>query len=191
MTEPRLPAARRLIEGIRDIYARHADETARWRAIEEAMKPFLTDPGLIARAKTWPQTVESAPRVGNLLFYEDPDLGFVFNATVRKPNLVTNIHDHGRVWTLYGLIEGHETLHHYTRAKDGGLRHLDKTPLGPGEIDAVPPGHIHQEHAGPAQSVAFIIRAQRPGTFDQHQYDPQTGAATVTRGPVQIPHALD
>lgn len=191
MTEPRLPAARRLIEEIRANYADEEDETARWRAIETRMKPFLADPDLIARAATWPQTVESAPQVGNLLFYEDPDLGFVFNATVRKPNLVTNIHDHGPVWTLYGLIEGRETLHHYARTDEGGLKHLDQKRLGPGEIDAVPPGHIHQEHAGPAQSVAFIIRARRPGTFDQQQYDPETGAVTVTRGPVQIPHALD
>lgn len=29
--------------------------------------------------------------------------------------------------------------------------------------------------AGPAQSVAFIVRAKRPGTFPQHQYDVDSG----------------
>ena len=161
------------------------------------MRPLLADPELKARARGWPQTVESAPAVGNLLFYEDPDFGFVFNATVRKPQVVTSVHDHGAVWTLYGLIEGHETMYRYRRTdRDPPMtdRRLssswESAGIGPGDIDVVPPGHIHQEHAGPTQSIAFIIRAKRPGTFRQHQYDPETGAVEVTYGPVQILHAL-
>ena len=49
---------------------------------------------------------------------------FVFNATVRKPNVVTNVHDHGNVWTLYGLIEGRETMYRYERTDGGTMRRL-------------------------------------------------------------------
>jgi predicted metal-dependent enzyme (double-stranded beta helix superfamily) len=197
MTMPTLPAAARFVSEVRAIYAAEADEGTRWSRIRDAMKPLLVDPGLKASIKTWPITVEGQPTVGNLLFYEDPDCGFVLNATVRKPNLVTIVHDHGDVWTLYGLIEGHETMYRYERtdagARDRGpatLRLVGKHALGPGSIDVVPPGMIHQEHAGPEPSVAFIVRAKRPGTFAQYSYDPQTGQVTPNSGPRQIPFEL-
>ena len=140
---------------IRAIYASEPDIDARWAKIREKMKPFLADPGLKASVKAWPLTVDGRPIVGNLFFYEDPDYGFVFNATVRKPKLLTNVHDHGDVWTLYGLIEGHEGMLRYERT-DGGertqgpatLKLLGRSTMGPGDIDAVPPGMIHQEEGG-------------------------------------------
>ena len=54
----------------------------------------------------------------------------------------------------------------------------------------MPPGGIHQEHAGPVRSIAFIVRAKRPGTFPQRYYDPATGAVTITNGPQLMPMAL-
>ena len=121
----------------------------------------------------------------------------MFNATVRQPNVVTNVHDHGNVWTLYGLIEGRETMYRYERT-DGGppdigpakLELVGRHSIGPGDIDVVPPGKIHQEHAGPERSIAFIVRARRPGTYPQHYYDLQTGAVSVTHGPQQIAQTL-
>jgi predicted metal-dependent enzyme (double-stranded beta helix superfamily) len=197
LEKPTLPAARQLANDIRALYAEGLEETELWRQIAAAMRKLLADPALQERAQAWPATVEGAPAVRNLLFYEDPDYGFVFNATVRKPNVVTNVHDHGNVWTLYGLIEGHETMYRYERT-DGGppdagpaeLELTGKHSIGPGDIDVVPPGKIHQEHAGPQRSIAFIVRARRPGTFPQHYYNPDTGAVSITHGPQQIVHAL-
>jgi predicted metal-dependent enzyme (double-stranded beta helix superfamily) len=197
MEKPTLPAARQLADDIRALYAQGLDGKELWYAIASAMRKLLADPALKERAQGWPATVESAPSVRNLLFYEDPDYGFVFNATVRKPNVVTNVHDHGNVWTLYGLIEGSETMYRYERtdggAPDVGPATLDlvgRHSIGPGDIDVVPPGKIHQEHAGAERSIAFIVRARRPGTFPQHYYDPQTGAVSVTHGPQQIVQRL-
>jgi predicted metal-dependent enzyme (double-stranded beta helix superfamily) len=195
--KPSLPAAQRLIDDIRELYASGMTGTELWTAIARALRKMLPDPGLKTCAHTWPATVESAPTVRNLLFYEDPDHGFVFNATVRQPNVITNIHDHGNVWTLYGLIEGRETMYRYERIDNGPgdegpaqLKLVGQHVIGPGDIDIVPPGKIHQEHAGPERSIAFIVRAQRPGTFPQHSYDLSTGAVTVYQGPQQIVHAL-
>ena len=197
MLTPRLPAAKRFIDVIRALYAEGLTDAKLWAAIEREMRRFLADSELKARAKDWPATVEGAPRVKNLLFYEDPDYGFAFNATVRRPNLVTTVHDHGSVWTLYGLIEGRETMYRYERT-DGGapdtgpatLECVGRAEIGPGDIDVVPPGKIHQEHAGPAQSIAFIVRGKRPGTFPQHNYDLASGAVAVTDGPELIPYDL-
>lgn len=197
MNTPTLPAARRFLDQVRALHAEDLEEAALWGRIEDAMGPLLADPGLRESTNNWPATVESAPTVGNLLFYEDPDYGFVFNATVRQPHVISIVHDHGAVWTLYGLIKGHETMYRYERTDDGPadrgpatLELLGSHDIGPGDIDVVPPGSIHQEHAGPDQSVAFIVRAKRPGTFPQHQYDPETGDVKINHGPRLIPHQL-
>jgi predicted metal-dependent enzyme (double-stranded beta helix superfamily) len=197
MERPSLPAAQRLIEDIRELYASGMTGTALWTAIESRLRKLLADPGLKTCAQAWPATVESAPTVRNLLFYEDPDHGFVFNATVRQPHVITNVHDHGNVWTLYGLIEGRETMYRYERIDAGPpdqgpaqLKLVGRHMIGPGDIDIVPPGKIHQEHAGPDRSIAFIVRARRPGTFPQHSYDLTTGAVSVYQGPQQVMHAL-
>ena len=197
MDRPTLPAASALIDEMRSLYASRLEATELWKRIELSMRKLLTDPGLKEQAQRWPATVESAPTVRNLLFYEDPDYGFVFNATVRQPNVISNVHDHGDVWTLYGLIEGHETMLRYERtggaAGDAGpvkLKLVGRHSLGPGEVDVVPPGKIHQEHAGERRSIAFIVRAKRPGTFKQHYYNPETGAVSITDGPQQVEHVL-
>ena len=197
MKTPTLPAARQFLDEVRALHAQDLEATALWSRIQDAMGPLLADPGLKASTSDWPSTVESAPTVGNLLFYEDPDYGFVFNATVRQPHVVSIVHDHGAVWTLYGLIKGQETMYRYERT-DGGpsdrgpatLELVGRTDIGPGDIDAVSPGSIHQEHAGSKQSVAFIVRAKRPGTFPQHHYDPDTGEVKINYGPRLIPHEL-
>lgn len=197
MERPTLPAVLALIDEIRALYASRLEATELWKRIELSMRKLLVNPEFMERARGWPATVESAPTVRNLLFYEDPDYGFVFNATVRQPNVITNVHDHGDVWTLYGLIEGHETILRYERI-DGGtngagpvkLKLIGRRSLGPGEVDVVPPGKIHQEHAGQRRSIAFIVRGKRPGTFKQHYYNPETGAQSITDGPQQVEYVL-
>ena len=131
MEKPELPVASRFVDQIRSLYAQNFDPDILWPKIKIAMGPLLADPTLKESSKTWPLTVEGAPKVKNLLFYEDSDYGFVFNATVRKANSVTSIHDHGDVWTLYGLIEGHEIMYSYERT--------DNAPrdIGPAQLKQV------------------------------------------------------
>ncbi|MBK19791.1 MAG: hypothetical protein CMM52_13235 [Rhodospirillaceae bacterium] len=197
MEKPPLPAARKFVDRIRALYAQNLEADKLWAEIRVTMGPLLADPQLIESSKTWPLTVEGAPKVKNLLFYEDPDYGFVFNATVRKAKSVTSVHDHGDVWTLYGLIEGHETMYRYKRTDDAprneGPAQIEQVSchdIGPGDVDAVPPGAIHQEHGGPENSMAFIVRAQKAGTFKQRTYDLETGDVRLNDGPTLIPHVL-
>lgn len=198
MNKPGLPVVSAFIDEVQALYAAGHEGDALWSRIEGAMRPLLADPELQDRAAGWPATVESAPTVRNLLFYVDPDYGFALNATVRQPGVITNLHDHGDKWTLYGLIIGQETMHRYERTDDGhpdegpaDIRKLGTHKIGPGDIDVVPPRSIHQEHAGDTQSIAFIVREAKPGTFRQHNYDPETGAVTCNNGPGQMPTALN
>jgi predicted metal-dependent enzyme (double-stranded beta helix superfamily) len=195
--KPRLASVAKLIDDMRSLYAENHQETILWSKIQEAMLPVLADPELMIRSREWPETVFGAPRVRNLLFYVDPDYGFAFNATVRKPDLVTSVHDHGDVWTLYGIIEGRETMYRYERTDDGprdlgpaSLRVIASYEIGPGDIDVVPPGMIHQEHAGPVVSTAFIVRGRKPGTFPQRLYEPKTGGIEIMNGPELVPYQL-
>ena len=197
MEKPQLPAALKFVEQIRALYIQNLDTDILWDKIRFAMGPLLADKELKKSSKTWPLTVEGVPKVKNLLFYEDPDFGFVFNATVRKANSVTSVHDHGDVWTLYGLIEGHETMYRYSRIdeapKDVGpakLKQVGCHSLGPGDVDSVPPGDINQEHGGAENSMGFIVRAQKAGTFKQRTYNLETGEIKLNDGPILIPHAL-
>ena len=197
MEKPELPVASRFVDQIRSLYLQNLNPDILWARIKIAMGPLLADPTLKESSRTWPLTVEGAPKVKNLLFYEDPDFGFVFNATVRKAKSITSIHDHGDVWTLYGLIEGHETMYRYERTdntpRDIGpvkLKQVGCHHIGPGDVDSVPPGKIHQEHGGAENSMAFIVRAQKAGTFKQRTYNRETGEINLNDGPTLIPHRL-
>jgi len=198
MDKPTLPAAAKFVDEVRTLFASGLEGAALWNRIEEKMRPLLADDGLKRAAEAWPATVESAPTVRNLQFYEDPDYGFTMAATVRQPDVITNLHDHGDKWTLYGLITGTETMHRFERT-DGGdpdegpaaLKNLGAHEIGPGDIDVVPPGSIHQEHAGKTQSIALIVREAKSGTFIQHRYNADTGEDICHNGPGLMPMALN
>src|SRR4051812_26674950 len=69
------------IADVRRLYAEEPDEAARWEAIAAGLGALLADPRLQEQAATWPDCAqgEGGNRAENLLFYEDPDYGFVIN----------------------------------------------------------------------------------------------------------------
>ena len=195
MDRTSLPAARAFIDDVRALFAEPGlDETERWEKVRERLRPLLDDPDPKAAAAAWPDTDQPDGGPGNLLFYEDPDYGFVLNALIKKPLGVTSVHDHGPSWTVYGVIEGGERVVGYakTEAASGTVEVTpqDEHEVGPGYIDFVPPWQVHAEFNGPRRTVAVIVRSQRSGTFDQYRFDPESGAAMHYHGPVQIPHDL-
>ena len=103
------------------------------------------------------------------------------------------IHDHGPTWTIYGLVQGTERIVRYaaTGRPDGrfDITEAGAEVCGPGDIDIVAPGVIHSEYAGDGKSIAFIVRSQRSGTFEQYRYL-DDGSRVVIRGPNQVPFEL-
>jgi len=190
-----LPAAERFVADLRKVFEDGAPEPARWERCRALLVTLLADGDLRARALDWPVTGfdPATDRVGNLLFYEDPDYGFVINALIKRPGGRAMVHDHGPSWTIYGLLRGTERIVRYDAAAraEGGydLAETRATECGPGDVDIVPPGEVHCEYAGAEKSIAVIVRSQRSGTFDQFRYL-DDGARVVISGPEQIPYEL-
>ncbi len=82
---------------------------------------LLADPEVITAAKHWPDCVPANGRAENLLFYEDPDYGFAINGLTKgeaRQGQRARIHDHAHIYTLYGVLDGHERVVRYDRLDD-------------------------------------------------------------------------
>lgn len=194
---PMLPAAQAFVDKMRALFAQPMDDTERWAKARTLHAGLLADPQVKEHAKTWPESLVTEGKPGNLLFYEDADHGFVINALIKKAGVDSSVHDHGKSWTLYGVLEGGETVARFERTDEGGegaatatLDNLGEHQVTLGYIDSVPPWEIHAEYNGPHRTVGLIVRSQRSGTFIQNRYDPETGRVEQYNGPVQIPFRL-
>ena len=104
----------RIVDPVRRLYAEDLAEPDRWGRISEALECALADTDLQAAAQSWPKSHDRTNnRYTNLLFYEDPDFGFVVNGLVKDETGRTPVHDHGHAWVAYGLLEGAETVLRY------------------------------------------------------------------------------
>ena len=159
------------------------------------LQALIADPAVKQQSKDWPSCRQSE-RAQNLLFYEDPDYKFVINGLIKDPRSRTQIHDHAHNWTLYGVLDGHETIERYERLDDGSklgfadIRQTENVGVGPGKVDLVAPYQIHAEESGDERTVAIIVRAERAGSFLQGRYDPANKKYWQGYGPEQIPYEL-
>ena len=192
-----LPSVKTFVSRLRELYSLDMDDLTRYERIRPALQELLNDPELTERAKDWPS--RNNPAEGyyeNLLFYEDPEYGFVINALIKEPEESTPIHDHGEVLTVYGVLSGGETVRRYRRVDHGGanegiqLELVGDHEVTPGYIDFVPPGDIHVEHNGPHRTIGIIVRNGNVGKNIQSWYDQASGTRTQRFGPRQIHHEL-
>jgi predicted metal-dependent enzyme (double-stranded beta helix superfamily) len=188
-------AVQKFIGAARQLHAEENDPAKRWEKMAPLLAGLLADPSVKEQSKSWPNCSQSE-RAENLLFYEDPDYKFVINGLIKAPNSRTQIHDHAHNWTLYGVLDGTETIERYERLDDGSkpdyaeIRRTVQVKVGPGKIDLVPPHQIHAEESGSERTVAIIVRAEKAGGFLQGRYDPKTNKYWQGYGPKQIPYEL-
>tara|TARA_R110000868_G_scaffold10313_14_gene50663 strand:- start:33006 stop:33590 length:585 start_codon:yes stop_codon:yes gene_type:complete len=192
-----LPAADAFVSSVRALFQAGTAESEIWTQACDYLRDLLADEDLKRHAKTWPDSLAVEGKPGNLLFYEDPDYGFVLNALIKAPGVKTSIHDHGKSWTLYGVLEGGENVTRFERTDEGPqvpqkatIREKGTHEVVPGYIDFVPPWEIHQECNTDKRTIGFIVRSQRSGTFVQNRFDPASGAVDQYDGPVQVPYQL-
>lgn len=197
MPQDLLPPVQEFVARLRGYFADGMAEKTLWQKAADDLNELLKEPALKEHCQNWPDTKEGNGPPSNLLFYEDPDYGFVLNALVKKPLAETNIHDHGPSWTLYGVLEGGEHIERWRRTDDNDKSEGPATleadgafDVTPGYIDMVPPWQIHQEINGDHRTIGFIVRSQRSGTFDQYRYNLKEGTVTGYNGPAQIPFEL-
>ena len=179
------------VEEVRSLYAALEDPARVWPEAKAPMAALLEDPQLAANSKDWPVSGHE-----NLLFYEDPDYGFVLNGLIKDPGRKTRIHDHAHVWVLYGVLTGSEEIVRFDRTDDRSIadraeiKESARDLVAPGAMDVVEPYAIHAEEAGAQGSVAVIMRSHKPGGFNQGRYDPETGRYWESPGVTQIPWPL-
>lgn len=200
---PMLPAVERFISQVRELCENEPDEQARWSAAADALKALLADEGLHEHAKSWPISPAKLGLEGkhaNLLFYEDPDYGFVINGLIKRPAAKTTVHDHGKSWTLYGVLDGAETVARFERT-DGGapgelpeqapVEQTDTNEVTTGHVDCIGPWEIHAEYnRDDERTVAVIVRSQKSGTFVQNIFYDLGKSVEQYNGPEQIPYHL-
>lgn len=190
-----MDAVKKFIVSARKLHAEEKDAVKRWKKMTPLLQELIADPSVREQSKGWP-TCAQTDRAQNLLFYEDPDYRFVINGLIKAPKSRTQIHDHAHNWTLYGVLDGTETIERYERLDDRSkpdhaeIRKTVDVKVGPGKIDLVPPFEIHAEESGEERTVAIIVRAEKAGGFLQGRYDPATKKYWQGYGPEQIPYEL-
>lgn len=189
-------ALERFIGKTRDLFAREPDLEKRWTALSPILAELLADSEVLEASKGWPDCVPLDGRAENLLFYEDPEHGFAINGLtkgVARQGERTRIHDHAHIYTLYGVLDGHERIERYERIEDRSrpgyvpIRKASDLLVGPGEIDLVKPYEVHAEVTVGERTVAVIIRSEKSGGFNQGRYNLETGEYFESLGPRQTP----
>lgn len=189
-------AVQRFIDGARELHAQEDNAAQRWEKMRPLLQDLLADPSVREQSRQWPDCSQGGDRAENLLFYEDPEYKFVINGLIKAPHTRTAIHDHAHNWTLYGVLDGSETIERYERLDDGSkpdYAEIKKTvdvTVKAGKIDLVPPFAIHAEESGDERTVAIIVRAEKAGGFLQGRYDPANHRYWQGYGPKQIPYEL-
>jgi predicted metal-dependent enzyme (double-stranded beta helix superfamily) len=189
-------AVQKFIAAARQVHADEKDPAKRWAKMTPLLEDLLADPSLREQSNSWPSCSQGSERAENLLLYEDSDYKFVINGLIKAPHTRTQIHDHAHNWTLYGVLDGTETIERYERLDDKSkpdyaeIRKSVSVKVGPGKIDLVPPYEIHAEESGEERTVAIIVRAEKAGSFLQGRYDPKTNRYWQGYGPKQIPYDL-
>src|SRR3989449_11175435 len=186
----------RFISRTRELFAKEPDLDKRWTALSPILAELLADPDVLEASKSWPDCVPAGGRAENLLFYEDPDYGFAINGLTKgaaRQGQRARIHDHAHIYTLYGVLDGHEKVVRYNRLDDRSkpdyaeIRESSDVLVGPGEIDLVKPYEIHTELTVGQRTVAVIIRSQKGGEFNQGRYIPEKNTYYESLGPRQTP----
>ena len=190
--ETKQSALDRFVAKTKELFASERDEDKRWEALTPILAELLADPSVVEASKNWPDCVPADGRAENLLFYVDDEYGFAINGLTKVPSRgKSRIHDHAHIYTLYGVLDGHESIERYDRLDNRSrpdyaeIKLASEVEVGPGEIDLVRPYEVHRENTIGERTVAVIIRSEMGGTFNQGRYIPEKNEYFESLGPRQ------
>ena len=192
-------AVDRFISQTRELFSQEPDVAKRWKALKPILAELLADPEVREASQRWPTPGVVEGRGGNLLFYEDPDYGFVINGQVHEarqaPSEPASAHDHGQNYTAYGLLDGHERIVIFERSDDRSrpdyaeVRKTADYIAGPGDIHLAEPKDVHIEMSIGERTTSVIVRSMRDGGPNNlhGRYDLLTNKYHESPGPRQVP----
>lgn len=175
------------ITRMRTLCAQGLEAEEKWARSRTLLGALVTDRAFREESQSWP--------VGpgkELSLYLDRDYEFFVGALVRKPNHKAGAHDHGRTWTIYGVLDGEELTRLFERVDDGlnpGQAKIElaaEIPTPHGSVEIVRPWQIHAENNLGERSVAITLRSEQPGGYDQTIFH-EDGTTSTHRGLQLIP----
>ena len=174
---------RDFVADLRTHLRRDVSDTVRLDAGANALRRLLANPDALA-----PYSWVLDQGRGPWLLYQDPEFGFVVTLLRKQRANTTQVHHHGEAWTLYGIFEGEEIVHRYTR-RDAGDRpdHADVARVidhvrHAGDVEIEPPFAIHNETTSAERdTIAIAVRGRDLSTIHQEWFDLERG--TVRSGP--------
>lgn len=115
---------------------------------------------------------------------------FVVHCSVHAPGHVTEAHDHGEAWAVYGVVRGRSRYRRFRRGGDlrAGLATLVEArdeEIVRGQTDVVAPGQVHlvaNETTEPAWNV--VVRPRPLAQVWRRRFDLSSGAYEIH------PHSL-
>jgi predicted metal-dependent enzyme (double-stranded beta helix superfamily) len=177
------------VAALRDALAQGGPEEQRLAAGASALQRLLAQPGALAPYR---RALDRGP--GPWLLYQDPALGFVVTLLLKPRGNTTPVHHHGEAWTLYGILEGEEVIHHYVRLDDrtrpghADVRRAEDHVRGPGEVEIEPPFAIHNETTSAhCDTIAIAVRGRDLATVQQEWFDLSSGTVTTAPGRAAAP----
>ena len=179
------------VAALRALHAAKLPDEAHWARVAELLGGLLCDAAFRDHSRGWPVCGYE-----NLVLHQDTDHGFVVNGLVRGSHHKSPPHDHAHTWTVYGILDGIETITKFARADDGRnqeraeLRQVETFDARPGDVHVLAPGLIHTETNGEGRVVAIVVRSDKIGEVPQNAFDPATGAIRRITGPKQVPYQL-
>jgi len=120
--------------------------------------------------------------------YVDPLRHFIVHCSVHGPGHLTEAHDHGEAWAVYGVLRGSSRYRRFRRSDDvaPGTATLvceRDDELVPGQTDVVAPGYVHligNETDEPAWNV--VVRPRPIEEVWRRRYDLDSGAYVIHPG---------
>lgn len=104
------------------------------------------------------------------VLYKDPDLGFAILGHVFKEARLTQPHDHGVSWAIYGQVSGETTMDGWeivepgTAEQSGKVKLRDSIRLLPGAARVYNEGEIHSpRREGPAKLIRIEGNPEQSG----------------------------
>ncbi|MSQ09807.1 MAG: hypothetical protein EXR52_02205 [Dehalococcoidia bacterium] len=130
---------------------------------------------------------------GPWLLHQHAGLGFIVTLAAKAAGGASTPHHHGDAWSLYGILDGEETVHRYTRLDDGrtperaDVRREADHVLRPGDVEVEDAFAIHSESTASPSTIALIVRGRDLSQVTHEYFDLATGAVKSRLGNSAVP----
>jgi predicted metal-dependent enzyme (double-stranded beta helix superfamily) len=117
--------------------------------------------------------------------FVDPQRHFIVHCSVHHPGHLTEAHDHGEAWAVYGVVRGVSRYRRFSRQPDAApntaaLDCVRDEELTPGQIDVVSPGEVHLiGNETDEMALNVVVRPRPIEDVWRRRFDLSTGAYVI------------